>query len=147
MAGILYFVILFVCLPCSSTSSLHACTFTPTMPPRTFQICKRAPKGRVYSGSRLGGKDQKVKVLKASQIGERKKQVEERRKKEEELRKTFLITREHTIDLFSTGLTALMRQKITEVGMTANQEPEPDTLRREPCVGAERVVLRDSPTL
>jgi hypothetical protein len=76
----------------------------------------------VYSGSRLGGKDQKVKVLTASQVGERKKQVEERRKKEE-LCKTFLITREHTIDLLI-GLTALMRQKIAEVGMTTNQEPD-----------------------
>jgi len=78
----------------------------------------------VYSGSRLGGKDQRVKVLKSSQVSERKNQVEERRKKQEELRKTFLITREHTIDLFLTGLTALMCQKITEVGMTANQGPD-----------------------
>ena len=76
----------------------------------------------MYSGSRLGEKDQKVKVLKASQVGEQKKQVEERRK-QEELRKTFLITREHTIDLL-TGLTALIHQKIAEVGMTANQEPD-----------------------
>ena len=78
----------------------------------------------MYSGSRFGGKDQKVKILKSSQISEQKKQIEERRKKQEELRKTFLITREHTIDLFFTGLTALMRQKITEVGMTANREPD-----------------------
>ena len=63
-----------------------------------------------------------MKVLKASQVGEQKKQVEERRK-QEELRKTFLITREHTIDLL-TGLTALMCQKITEVGMITNQEPD-----------------------
>jgi hypothetical protein len=101
----------------------------------------------VYSGSRFGGKDQKVKILKSSQVSEQKKQIEERRKKQEELRKTFIITREHTINLFSTGLTALMRQKITEAGMTTNQEPEPDTLRREPCSGGERVVLRASPTL
>ena len=65
-----------------------------------------------------------MKVLKSSQVSERKNQVEERRKKQEELHKTFLITREHTIDLFLTGLTALMCQKITEVGMTANQEPD-----------------------
>ena len=93
------------------------------MPARTFQICKRSPVVRVYSGSR-GGKDKKFKILKSSQVYEQKKQVEERRKKEEELRKTFLITREHTIDLFLTGLTALMRQKIAEVGMTANREPD-----------------------
>jgi hypothetical protein len=80
---------------CLSTLFLHLVPFTPTMPPCAFQICKRAPKGRVYSGSQLGGKDQKVKVLKASQIGERKKQVKERRKQQEELRKTFLITREY----------------------------------------------------
>jgi len=65
-----------------------------------------------------------VKVLKSSQVSKRKNQVEERRKKQEELHKTFLITREHTIDLFLTGLTALMCQKITEVGMTTNQEPD-----------------------
>ena len=59
-----------------------------------------------------------MKVLKASQVSEQKKQVEERRK-QEELHKTFLITREHTIDLL-TGLTALMHQKIAEVGMTTN---------------------------
>ncbi len=127
MARILHFVsfvILFACLPRSSTSSLHACTLTPTMPPHAFQICKRSPKVRVYSGSRLGGKDQKVKVLKASEVSKQKKQVEERKKQQEELRKSFLITREHTIDLFLTGLTALMHQKITEVDMTANKEPD-----------------------
>ena len=75
---------------------------------------------REYSGSRFGGKNQKVKILKSSQISEQKKQIKERRKKQEELHKTFLITREHTIDLFLTDLTALMHQKITEVGMTAN---------------------------
>ena len=64
-----------------------------------------------------------MKVLKSSQVSEQKKQVEKRRKKQEELHKTFLITREHTIDLL-TGLTALMHQKIAEVGMTANQEPD-----------------------
>ena len=64
-----------------------------------------------------------MKVLKSSQVSEQKKEVEERRKKQEELCKTFLITREHTIDLL-TGLTALMHQKIAEVGMTANQEPD-----------------------
>jgi hypothetical protein len=129
MAGILRFVnfinfcllVLFLHLV---PDSLHACTFTPTMPARSFQICKRAPKSRVYSGSRLGGKDQKVKVLKASEVGERKRQVEERWNKEQELRKTFLITREHTIDIFLTGRTARMRQKIAEVGMTANREPD-----------------------
>jgi hypothetical protein len=31
---------------------------------------------------------------------------------------------ENTIDFFLTGLTALMRQKIAEVGMIANQEPD-----------------------
>jgi len=78
----------------------------------------------------------------ASQVGERKKQVEERRK-QEGLLKTFLITREHTIDLL-TGLTALMRQKITEVGMTANQEPDtidwevvPDTSSYDDPMGLE----------
>ena len=94
------------------------------MPARSFQISKRSTSIREYSGSQFGGKDQKVKILKSSQISEQKKQIEERRKKQEELRKTFLITREHTIDLFLTGLTALMRQKITEVGMTANREPD-----------------------
>jgi hypothetical protein len=94
------------------------------MPARSFQISKRPTSIRAYSGSRFGGKDQKVKILKSSQISKQKKQIEERRKKQEELRKTFLITREHTIDLFFTGLTALMRQKITEVGMTANGEPD-----------------------
>ena len=63
-----------------------------------------------------------MKVLKSSQVSEQKNQVEERRKKQEELHKIFLITREHTIDLLLTGLTALMCQKITEVDMTANQE-------------------------
>jgi hypothetical protein len=114
----------------------------PTMPARSFQICKRSPKSRVYSGSQLGGKDQKVKVLMASQVGEQKKQVEERRKKEE-LRKTFLITREYTVDLL-TGLTALMCQKIAEVGMTTNQEPDtidwevvPDTSSYDDPMGLE----------
>jgi len=83
----------------------------------------------------------------AAKISEQQRQLNERRKKKEELRKYFLITREHIVDLFSTGLTAPMRQKITEAGMSANQEPEPDTLRREPCSCAERVVLRASPTL
>jgi hypothetical protein len=118
------------------------------MPARSFQINKRSTSVRVYSGSRFGGKGQKFKILKSSEVSEQKKQIEERRKKkQEELRKTFLITREHIIDLFSTGLAVLMCQKITEAGMTANQEPEPDTLRREPCSGAQRVVLRASPTL
>ena len=121
----------------------------PTMPARSFKPNKKlvTPAIRVYSGSRFGGKDRKVKVMTAAKIGEQKRQLDERRKKKEELRKHFLITREHIVDLFSTGLTALMRQKITEAGMTANQEPEPDTLRREPRSGAERVVLRASPTL
>ena len=65
-----------------------------------------------------------MKILKSSQVSEQRKQVLERKKKQEELRKTFLITREYTIDLFLTGLTALMRQKIIEVGMAANQEPD-----------------------
>jgi len=119
------------------------------MPARGFQLDKKLVTLaiRLYSGSRFGGKDQKVKVMTAAKIGEQKRQLDERRKKKEELRKYFLITREHIVDHFSTGLTALMRQKITEAGMTANQEPEPDTLRREPCSGAERVVLRASPTL
>jgi len=96
------------------------------MPARGFQINKKlvTPAVRLYSGSRFGGKDQKVKVMKASQISKQKRQLDERRKKKEELRKYFLITREHIINLFSTGLTTLMHQKITEAGMTANQEPD-----------------------
>ena len=98
----------------------------PTMPAHGLQLNKRpSPAIRLYSGSQFGGKDQKVKVVKASQISEQKRQLDERRKKKEELRKYFLITTiENIIDLFSTGLTALMRQKITEAGMTANQEPD-----------------------
>ncbi len=60
----------------------------------------------------------------AAKIGKQKRQLDERRRKKEELYKYFLITREHIIDLFSTGLTALMCQKITEVGMITNQEPD-----------------------
>jgi hypothetical protein len=60
----------------------------------------------------------------AAKIGKKKRQLDTRRRKKEEHRKYFLITREHIIDLFSTGLTALMRQKIAEAGMTANQEPD-----------------------
>jgi hypothetical protein len=60
----------------------------------------------------------------AAKIGEAKRQLDERRRKKEELCKYFLITREHIIDLFSTGLTELMPQKITEVGMITNQEPD-----------------------
>ena len=58
-----------------------------------------------------------MKILKSLQVSEQRKQVLERKKKQEELCKTFLITREYTIDLFLTGLTTLMCQKITEVGM------------------------------
>ncbi len=58
----------------------------------------------------------------AAKISKQKRQLDERRRKKEELHKYFLITREHIIDLFSTGLTALMRQKITEAGMITNQE-------------------------
>ena len=96
------------------------------MPARSFKPNKRlvTPAIRVYSGSRFGGKDQKVKVMTAAKICEEKRQLDERRRKKEELREYFLITREHIIDLFSTGLTALMRQKITEAGMIANQEPD-----------------------
>ena len=96
------------------------------MPARSFQINKKlvTPAIRLYSGSRFGGKDQKVKVVKAAQISKQRRQLNERRRKKEELRKYFLITREHIIYLFSTGLTELMRQKITEVGMIANQEPD-----------------------
>ena len=96
------------------------------MPARSFKPNKRlvTPAIRVYSGSRFGGKDQKVKVMTAAKICEEKRQLDARRRKKEEHRKYFLITREHIIDLFSTGLTALMRQKITEAGMTANQEPD-----------------------
>jgi len=91
------------------------------MPARGFQLNKKHVI-RVYSGSRFGGKDQKVKVMTAAKISKQKRQLDERRKKKEELRKYFLITREHIVDLFSTGLTALMRQKITEAGMITNQE-------------------------
>jgi hypothetical protein len=58
--------------------------------------------------------------MKASQISKQKRQLDERRKKKEELYKYFLITREHIINLFLTGLTTLMHQKITEAGMTTN---------------------------
>jgi len=34
-----------------------------------------------------------------------------------------LVTRTHIVDYFTTGLSAFMRQKITELGMTANWEP------------------------
>ena len=34
-----------------------------------------------------------------------------------------LVTRTHIIDSFTTGLSALMRQKIAESGMAANREP------------------------
>jgi len=60
----------------------------------------------------------------AAKISKQKRQLNERRKKKEELCKYFLITREHIIDLFSIGLTALMCQKIAEVDITTNQEPD-----------------------
>ena len=60
----------------------------------------------------------------AAKIGEAKRQLNKRRRKKEELRKYFLITREHIIDLFSTGLTELMHQKITEAGIITNQKPD-----------------------
>src|SRR5712691_9054680 len=34
-----------------------------------------------------------------------------------------LVTRAHIVDFFITGLSALMRQKIAEAGMSANREP------------------------
>jgi galactokinase len=77
---------------------------------RGLQLNKR-PAIRLYSGSRFGGVT--VKIMTAAQISKQKRELDERRKKKEELRKYFLITREYIIDLFSTGLTALMRQKIT----------------------------------
>jgi len=96
------------------------------MPAHSFQPNKRLVTLaiRVYFREQFGGKDQKVKVMMAAKIGEAKRQLNKRRRKKEELRKYFLITREHIIDLFSTGLTELMRQKITEAGMIANQEPD-----------------------
>jgi len=65
------------------------------MPARGFQINKKlaTPAVRLYSGSRFGGKDQKVKVMKASQISKQKRQLDERRRKKEELSKYFLITK------------------------------------------------------
>jgi hypothetical protein len=94
VAGILHFVILFV-YHLYLIPRPHACIFTPTMPARSFKINKRlvTPSIRLYSGSRFGGKDQKVKVVKAAQMSEQRRQLNERRRKKEELRNYFLITR------------------------------------------------------
>ena len=92
------------------------------MPRRAFQTGKKSTSStaRIFTGLRLGKADEKTKVVKASQIHEQRKWLEERKKNEE--RRKFQVTTTHIVDLFTTGLSALMHQKIAELGMTANRE-------------------------
>lgn len=77
---------------------------------------------RVYSGRRFGINGHGIsELLKVSQVQERQKRLEEKKKKEE-LREYRLCSWDFS-DVFLTGLTALMRQKITEASMIANHAP------------------------
>ena len=54
------------------------------MPPRTFRTAKKTTSTavRAFTGLRLGKSDQKMKVVKASQIHEQKRRLEEKRNEE-----------------------------------------------------------------
>jgi hypothetical protein len=94
------------------------------MPARGPQRSKKiASTTRVYSGSRLGG-SRSSKVMTASQVQQQKQLLEEKRKKEED-REFYRPHRYYNaiIVFFSTGMAAIMRQKVAELGMAANQAP------------------------
>ena len=67
------------------TSLSHACTYT-IMPPRAFTTGKKTTSStaRIFTGLRWGTADEKMKVVKTSQIREQRRQLkaenEERRK-------------------------------------------------------------------
>ncbi len=65
-----------------------------------------------------------MRVVKASQIHEQKRQLEEKRNEEHRKFQQFSCNYRstHIIDSFTTGLSVLMCQKIAESGMAANWE-------------------------
>jgi hypothetical protein len=94
------------------------------MPARPSRPAKKLTSStvRVYSGLRFGTNGQGTsKVLKVSQVLERQKRLEEK-KKNKDLRE-FQLRSWNIFNVFLTGLTALMRQKIAEAGMIANKAP------------------------
>jgi hypothetical protein len=94
------------------------------MPARPSRPSKKLTSStvRVYSGRRFGKNGQGTsELLKVSQVWEKQKQLEEKKKKKE-LRE-FQFHSRNFFDVFLAGLTALMRQKITEASMIANQVP------------------------